>query len=216
MDEGPLKYEVSMIYEGYRRPTWLLLPPDKIDYLEDLMSTACAHAMGGNITGLSFIQLSDDPATDIDELIKTISGNVDDEVDWTHVQYLVKKVKKEAQDNPQARKICVEFIWNIGGDDDNIFTDSFEGVPGGVATQEFIDALEEMGSTTDEYFDFTTYDPQVGHSQDVGIAELIRMANDAGELEVCEFFSALRSLDLRVRLSDVATSSAPLATKLKF
>lgn len=202
-----LKCEISIVYDGHRHPTWLLIPSEKVDYLNDLYSQACAYALGSEITSISFIQLVEVDAGSVESLLETIKDNVDEDHDWSRIDELAQEVSKEVQAYPTPQKICVEFVWNCGGGDDNIFTDSFEGIMDGPATQAFLDALEEMAEDGDHFYDFAAYDPQDGHINDVGIDEILSKVREEGTPQIVEFIQALRSVDMRVKLDEISKQS---------
>lgn len=213
-----VKCEVSAIHNGQRHPAWLLLPRGNMEHLYNLYSAANSDLIGGNISGLSFIELparsTDQSSGDVDELVSILKDNIeaDDEQDspWPGIDALAEAVSKEVKESQVAQEICVEFIWDVGGGDDNIFTQSFQGVPNGKATQEFIDAMEKLGEETGGYYDFITYNPTSGHVQDIGIDELVDLANKGDQPQVSDFFHTLQSMDMRLRLLDIAhTPSVP-------
>ena len=214
----PIKCEISIVKDGCRHPAWLLIPGEKMDYLNELYSQACAYALGSEITSISFIELPTERFGSINSLLETIKDNIDQDYDWSHIDKLAEDVSKEVENHPDSRNICVEFVWNCGGGDDNIFTDSFDGVIDGPATQKLIEALEEMAEDGDHFYDFTTYDPQDGHINDVGVEEIIDLVAQDSYPEVMEFFQALRSADMRFKLNALAghTQKAPPSPKPKF
>lgn len=223
MDKDNLvKCEISFVFNGMRHPTWVMLPAEAVDMMFDKF-TEVQMASYGKIKGLSFIVLSSElDGGTASDLLETIRDNVDvedekgSEYDWTTLERLAQKVDQHYED-PASKRLNLELVWNCGGGDDNIFTDSFTAIEGHPDTKRFVSALADMGEQYEAFYDLTYYDPDKGHSDDVGLEGLLELVSEIDCQSLTDFLCVVRSLDVRRRLSEIANvETAASAPKPKF
>lgn len=206
MENNLQKYEVSFIHEKHRHTAWVLLDPQTIPTLDKAFAAALPQTIG-SVINLCFMQVSDDSAgSSAGHLVETIreAGGFDD-IDWTKAEELAEKLDATVAD-PDSKHIIVEFIWECGGWDDNIFTQGFIGVPGSSLVSEFVQELERIGEESGEFYDFTSFDPSEGHVDDIGIEGLLEAAYEVGDKILIDFVKAVQAADYRTKLNDIASA----------
>lgn len=117
------------------------------------------------------------------ELVDTIVETMDDEdgAPWNQVRELAAQIDRIAEGCASPRPMLVEFVWNNGGGDDNLFGQAFladvAGPDNEALLEAFADALELAGD--DAFYDFGM---QANTSDNhMSIDDLIQMGADEGE-----------------------------------
>lgn len=117
------------------------------------------------------------------ELVDTIVDAMDDEEDepWNRVRELAEQIDRLTESCANPQFMLVEFVWNNGGGDDNLFGQAFladvAGPDNEALLEAFSEALEQAGN--DAFYDFGM---QTDSSDNyMSIDDLIQMGADEGE-----------------------------------
>jgi hypothetical protein len=204
------RHEVSWVSDGKRVQAWFQLPSDALPVLNDLFRQA---EIESSVVGLGFLEIpssSDEPASTAQSLVDTLSDALfSSDYDWSVLGKLAAQVDKVAQGNPQASEIGLEFVWENGGFDDNLFTQGFHAVPGHPTTQQFIDLVVSLEQSEGFFYDVVTFDMAQPRTDDTPVQEMIDLAARTGASSLVAFMQAIQSADVRHRLLDVAHCSDP-------
>lgn len=216
----PVPYEIAWIQNGWRVQTHVLIPPATLPTLDGLSNRVRAtQPLMDEIQGFDFLQLpsGDEPTNDPPTgLLDTIMSSLDIDEDHEDYEKLAPLVQAaEALDdlvaaNPdKTAERGVEFVWDNGGGDDNLFTQHFLSVPDSPEEAKFIELLEAFGGL-DPFYDFTCFSPGQARNDLASLDDLVDIASEMSDAQpLVDFLVAVRAVDRRNRLTSLAAESAP-------
>lgn len=225
MSKSPfVPYEIAWIQNGQRVQTHVLIPPAALPTLDGLSNgVRAAQPFMDEVQGFEFLRLppqdettSDPPSALLDTIISALGIEEDDE-DYDRLTSLIEATSAldELVDaHPdKATERGVEFVWDNGGGDDNMFTQHFLSVPNSPEEAKFFELLEEFGGR-DAFYDFTYFSPGQGRDDLASIDDLVDIASEMSDAQpLVDFLTAVSAVDRRDRLADLAAEVAPATSQ---
>lgn len=203
-------YEIAWVQDGARVQSHVQIPASAIPTLDGLVNDIHASQFGmSDIRGFSFIQLQpESTASSASELVQTILSEVCAEDDENQEVIAAAKRLDELTDrHPDAVRPCaVEFVWDNGGSDDNLFTDHFCSIPGSPEEAAFLECMNDLELNDGYFYDFVSFDPLLPRDGLLSLDDMVSLAQKEGEAAsaLVVFLNAAQSVDRRDRLLDAA------------
>lgn len=150
--------EVGFVADGQRYQAKIKITPQQAAELDQQVDAVDEELRTkGGIQGFSFVPgMSDEISSTATELFETLHGAIgeyEEDVDWAAFKSACQNLDRQvAASSGQAVAMMVDFVWDNGGDDDNLFTQGYVGLPGNPAHDEVehhLANLEEAGCIYD-------------------------------------------------------------------
>lgn len=211
--------EIAFVADGQRYHAQIPLPKESIEILSNQVEAVeeeLRQFSGQVIKGFSFLwSVGDVIDSSAMELYETLYGEVgyqDDEeedeedeyrVDWKGFKAAAQALDAQVSLSQAGREpVLVEFVWDNGGDDDNLFGQGFVGLSGSphlAEVKRHLESLEEAGQVYDLSFSDPRR-PSIGENQ---IQDLIDWSNAHPQMPVlANFLKQAKSFDASVVLED--------------
>lgn len=151
--------EIAFIYSEQRIQARMLATPAQFRTLRDfeIARDPLDEPQAFQVLNVGF----EEEAGTAAELVETITDALsvgedhDNKAAWDKVRALAEQIDASAG-GAATKTLLVEFIWDNGGGDDNLFSQSFRADVGGAESEalleQFTEALEAAG--TDDFYDF--------------------------------------------------------------
>lgn len=205
-----IQCEIAFIADQSRHQARLWIPRQDIqalNQLADRVSVEVAQARV-DIQGFSFLQevssSSEGLGTALDLVVLLENETCSDEgVKWKQLRRLAAAVDKKGL-SPNEPGTVVEFVWENGGGDDNLFAQGFGGSLSSKEGMAFASALESLESAGLVY-DMAIYEDVPEPTAYGSVQDLLTWVEKVGKdmPYLNEFLRSAKSMELQERLGNV-------------
>lgn len=198
--------EVGFVADGQRYQAKIKITPQQAAELDKQVDAVDEELRTkGGFQGFSFVPgMSDEISSTATELFETLHGAVgeyEEDVDWTAFKSACQNLDRQvAASSGDAVAMMVDFVWDNGGDDDNLFTQGYVGLPGNPVHDEVerhLASLEEAGCIYDLSVQ-PMHPVSPGQNETQALLEWVQHRADLPVLE--KFVRQARSFDASIYL----------------
>jgi len=208
------RFEIAWVTNGRRILSHIALPDDQVQFLEDLSVAVTDGQWSMNdVRGFNFLRLPDHNApTTISafELVDVILSAMNIEPanpDYQRFSSLLlaaENLDALVESNYEnSIEMGVEFVWDNGGGDDNLFTHHFRSYP---SDQEavFFDSLRKLEGEDDFFYDLIFFKAQEERPDVISLDEMLQVAQSlSGTKPLVDFLLSVQSVDRREKLGNI-------------
>ena len=207
-------HEISFAYDGARHQAWVRLSPGHAEALQKISKDVQEQSRNAGflLQNFSLMEVSDHDTGDAESIVETMEHETrDEDMDWKGFMETAQAIDAEAEVSPgYAAYHLVEFVWDNGGGDDNLYGDGFMAIqnsPHLKRFQQYLDQAEELG---------ILYDSSVAPKppgEESGLQEMIDWSETQPDMAALRDFLKVVLVPKRAEALEEAWPSVPAPRK---